>query len=126
MVALKDFVTQALVHVATGVQSAQRRLAASGAQVNPPVSSELAGIGGVVQTGPRSFAQLVEFDLSVTTEGESIVVCSTGDQSGGCRLKFSVPVAFPADDRTAAQRRESPDFELAVDPAAALEDEPAG
>jgi hypothetical protein len=109
---LKDFITQTLTQIASGVKDAQSSARAVGAVVNPHITTEPAEAsrhGFLFANG--SYSPIVQFDVALTvTEGTgtkggigvfsgAINLGSSGqsqnEQSTVSRVKFSVPIALP-------------------------------
>ncbi|MBJ7575469.1 hypothetical protein [Luteimonas sp. MC1828] len=111
---LKDFVSQTLVQIATGVKDAQAQVKDLGGTVNPSLNSghELAGKLGFLYTRDSSMAPVVQFDVALTVaEGSgtkggigvfagAVNLGSSGqsqsEQSSVSRVKFAVPLTLPA------------------------------
>jgi hypothetical protein len=115
---LQDFVSQALVQIASGLRAADVELSALGAIVNPRhvagAGADKANVYGyLVEQGTtlRRAVHSVEFDIAVTANegketkgGIGIVVGAIGIGSQGrseeanssvSRIKFKVPIALP-------------------------------
>jgi hypothetical protein len=109
---LKQFVTEALLQIAGGIEDAQTRLqeAGSAARINTSVTKD--DCGNLVTGGRRHSVEFVEFDVAIlansgteTKAGVGLTVASLlnltaggkSNQSQGTesRIKFKVPVAFP-------------------------------
>jgi hypothetical protein len=114
---LKEFVTESLVEIVSGISDAQARLVGSDAQVSPKVKS----LFTQSQTGGTNMAlgwdsrggviQVVEFDVAVTaTEGTETKggigvvagIFALGSQGKSeetnqsiSRIRFKVPISFP-------------------------------
>jgi len=111
--ALKEFVRDTLIQVAQGVEVAQEALAESSVLINPPVGAEVATAQTLVQAGQRNPTHMIEFDLVVTPGDDGVMVAGAAADPGQVsRLRFSVGVSFPVQER----RPSEPDFELAVEP----------
>jgi alpha-D-ribose 1-methylphosphonate 5-triphosphate diphosphatase PhnM len=112
MLQLKDFVREALVEIAQGVEEARQALSGSAAEVNPSVARRFDAKStnyGDSSSGKPIF--LIEFDVAVTaTEGTQTKggigvvagVLALGSQgqselanSSVSRIKFMVPMALP-------------------------------
>jgi hypothetical protein len=115
---LQEFISQALIQIASGVRDADEELRSSSAVVNP---RHVAGAGAdksnvygyIADTGKKYLRAVhtVEFDIAVTAVdgketkgGIGIVVGAIGLGSQGrseerntsiSRIKFKVPIAFP-------------------------------
>ena len=109
---LKEFVTEALLQIAGGIEAAQTKLqeGGSGARINTSVIRDDSGT--LVTGGRRNSVEFVEFDVAIlansgteTKAGVGLTVASLlnltaggrSNQSQGTesRIKFKVPVAFP-------------------------------
>lgn len=109
---LKQFVTEALLQIASGIEDAQAKMqeAGSGARINTSVTKD--DSGNLVTGGRRHSVEFVEFDVAIlansgteTKAGVGLTVASLlnlnaggrSNQSQGTesRIKFKVPVAFP-------------------------------
>jgi len=114
---LRDFVSETLVEIVTGISDAQSRLTDSGAQVSPQIRN----LFTQSQTGGTNMAlgwdtnggliQVVDFDVAVTTTegtetkgGIGVVagIFALGSQGKSeesnqsiSRIKFKVPISFP-------------------------------
>ncbi len=116
MLQLEDFVSETLKQIINGVKSAQKHAAEYGARINPDSLTFRTDQGHVKMWDQKTgiVAQEVDFDVAVTTSQESktkggvgifvgpVGVGSQG-QSGAAsqsvsRIKFNVPVVFPAQD----------------------------
>lgn len=118
MMDLKDFVRESLVQIAIGVSEANTALAGTGAVVNPvnvqAYSKDAKAYGRLNNQFDEKDAlvELVEFDVAVTSEtgtqtggGIKISVASigigtegksTGSQSNISRIRFNIPMVYPA------------------------------
>jgi len=111
---LKDFISEALTQIIEGVNEANNTLKANGAEINPPLMGGIdyaAKHGGGLQTSSGNYAQIVEFDIAVTTTqgkgtkgGIGIVAGAINLGSSGqsntentsiSKIKFNVPLALP-------------------------------
>ena len=66
---LKDFVSQTLSQIVEGVQTAQSQIKTKGAVINPSFIGnykEIAKHGGGFMTNVGGYAQVVEFDVTLT------------------------------------------------------------
>lgn len=109
---LKDFVTEALLQIAGGIEAAQSKLQESGsaARINTSVTRD--DSGSLVTGGRRHSVESVEFDVAIlansgaeTRAGVGLTVASLlnlnaggkSNQSQGTesRIKFKVPVVYP-------------------------------
>lgn len=109
---LRQFVTEALLQIAGGIEDAQTKLqeAGSGARINTSVTKD--DSGHLVTGGRRNSVEFVEFDVAIlansdtaTNAGIGLTVASLlslgasgrSNQSQGTesRIKFKIPVAFP-------------------------------
>lgn len=109
---LKDFVTEALLQIAGGIEAAQSKLQESGsaARINTSVTRDDSGT--LVTGGRRHSVEFVEFDVAIlansgteTKAGVGLTVASLlnlnaggkSNQSQGTesRIKFKVPVVYP-------------------------------
>jgi hypothetical protein len=110
---LKEFVRDTLVQVAQGVEAAQGALSDSSVLINPPAGADVAAAQALTQAGQRNPTHLVELDLAVAPGDGGVVVADPGrDHGRTSRLRFSIGVSFPVQER----RPSEPDFELAVEP----------
>ena len=109
---LKEFVSEALVQIISGVKDAQDKAIELGGKVNPRItgSSEYASQHGFLRTADDP-AQIVQFDVALTvTEGTgtkggigvfagAINLGSSGqssnENSSVSRVKFAVPLTLP-------------------------------
>lgn len=110
---LKDFISGTLIQIIEGVSEAQNYAAENNTKVNPPNLTLIkAGSNDIYcDTSNSKYAQIVDFDVAITTSDESsgkagigIFVGPVGiggqtksDQSNSSvsKLKFSVPVLLP-------------------------------
>jgi hypothetical protein len=109
---LKEFVTEALLQIAGGIEAAQNKLqeAGSAARINTSVTRDESG--SLVTGGRRHSVEFVEFDVAIlansgteTKAGVGLTVASLLNLSAGgrsnqsqgteSRIKFKVPVAYP-------------------------------
>lgn len=109
---LKEFVTEALLQVAEGIEAAQAELqeTGSGARINTSVTRDDSRT--LVAGGRRHSVEFVEFDVAIlansgteTKAGVGLTVASLLNLSAGgrsnqsqgteSRIKFKVPVVFP-------------------------------
>jgi hypothetical protein len=114
MVELQEFVTTALREILEGVRDAQTEIRGNG-EVNPPIWSGLradAAKHGILESSNGKWIHLVEFDVAVSAgeaagnKGKIGVLAgavglgsqreSSTESTTVSRIKFSVPVAFPA------------------------------
>lgn len=112
---LKDFVSETLLSIVTGVTEAQAKAQELGAHVNPTgLTRNAAKVAhnAVWDNSNNNYAQLVTFDVAVTAEdtakaGAKVKVIAgifgagadaeTGTKSSlASRVQFSVPVLLPA------------------------------
>ena len=111
---LKDFVSETLVQIATGVKDAQAKVKELGGTVNPSLNCghEVASKLGFLYTRDSAMAPVVQFDVALTvTEGTgtkggigvfagAVNLGSSGqsnnEQSSVSHVKFSVPLTLPA------------------------------
>jgi len=114
---LEDFVAEALTEIINGVKRAQEQVASTGARINPSgykvPFDRLEGRKWSSENGDTT--ETVEFDVAVTTTegtetkgGIGVFVGAVGLGSQGrseaqnssvTRIKFSVPVVLPPDQR---------------------------
>jgi hypothetical protein len=113
---LKDFVSETIQQIVAGVRAAQEAVAPQGARVNPGLDQtgdEYVKLG-LVSVNAQRTAQLVQFDLAVSTTsgtqtkgGVGVFVIpftlgssgqSTAEQYSSSRIKFAVPVLLPDGD----------------------------
>jgi len=110
---LKNFITQSLVDIMTGLKDAQDQLKDSHSRICPTLSQAITPAGQQALIGVSTKGQaiaLVEYDVAVevSTDGAGGEIrVAAGVISGGlqgkfkdterraARLKFSVPVAYP-------------------------------
>lgn len=110
---LKDFVSQTLGQIVSGVKEAQADALALGGEVNPRLNTNHAELGkqGFLGAGSR-YAQVVHFDVALTvTEGTgtkggigvftgAINLGSSGQSKAENisvnHVKFSVPLVLPS------------------------------
>jgi hypothetical protein len=109
---LKQFVTETLLQIASGIEDAQEKLqeVGSAARINTSVTKD--DSGNLVTGGRRHSVEFVEFDVAIlansgteTKAGVGLTVASLLNLSAGgksnqsqgteSRIKFKVPVAFP-------------------------------
>ena len=115
---VKEFVADTLVQIVEGVQTAQTRIAKSGAAINRTgmnfLSDQLEGRRFDPNTS--ELEEMVRFDIGVTAEGGtgtkggvgvfigSIALGSQGQSttkdSKINRVQFSVPIVYPPSERT--------------------------
>jgi hypothetical protein len=111
---LKDFVSQTLIQIATGVNEAHAQVKELGGAVNPSLNSghETASKLGFLYTKDSAMAPIVQFDVALTvTEGTgtkggigifagAVNLGSSGqsqnEQSSVSRVKFAVPLKLPS------------------------------
>jgi hypothetical protein len=112
---LREFITQTLTQIASGVRDAQATARSVGAEVNPHITTTWpeASKHGFLNASER-FASIVQFDVALTvTEGTNtkggigvfagaINLGSSGqsqnEQSTVSRIKFTVPIVLPANE----------------------------
>ncbi len=114
---LKEFVSETLISVITGVTDAQKKVEGHGAFVNPTGlmrSTSNISSNAVWDNSTNNYSQTVTFDVAITAEdtgkgGAKVKVLSglLGGEFGGeksnkntlvSRVQFSIPVLFPAHD----------------------------
>lgn len=111
---LQDFISGTLVQIINGVANAQAQTSTSGAVVSPKVHAgpEVASPLGYLWCDSQQFAQIVQFDVALTTtKGKAkkggigilagaITVGGSGQSSAETstvnRIKFSVPLILPS------------------------------
>jgi hypothetical protein len=122
---LKDFISQSLVQIVEAVEDAQKKIATSGATVNPPMKRIFPGgsqthpaFGWPASGGPNP-VMLIEFDVAVTAEsgkhtkgGIGVVggVFALGSQGASdatnssiSRIRLRVPLLLPQPSDAAAK-----------------------
>ena len=109
---LKEFVTEALLQISSGIEDAQRKLQEGGSTTRINASMTKDDTGNLVTGGRRHAIEYVEFDVAIlassgteTKAGVGLTVASLLNLSAGgksneskgmeSRIKFRVPVAFP-------------------------------
>lgn len=114
---LKEFVSETLISIITGVTEAQEKANEYGAFVNPAGlmrSTSNVSNNAVWDNSTNNYAQSIAFDVAVTAEdsgkgGAKVKVLSgiIGGELGGeksnknsvaSRVQFSIPILFPAHD----------------------------
>ncbi|MFH1719034.1 MAG: hypothetical protein ABIF19_16900 [Planctomycetota bacterium] len=109
---LKEFVTEALLQIAGGIEAAQNKLHESGsaARINTSVSRDDSGT--LVTGGRRHSVEFVEFDVAILANSGTEIKAGVGltvasllslnaggrsNESHGSesRIKFKIPVAYP-------------------------------
>jgi len=109
---LKEFVTETLLQIASGIEAAQTELQDSGsaARINTSVTRDNSGT--LVTGGRRHSVEFVEFDVAIlansgteTKAGVGLTVASLLSLNAGgksndshgteSRIKFKVPIAYP-------------------------------
>jgi hypothetical protein len=114
---LKEFVSETLVSIVTGIKDAQEKTRNLGASVNPGGlmrKSEAVSDNSTWDNRNNNFSQPVTFDIAITAEdsakgGAKVKVLSGilgGDISGekgsknvlASRIQFTVPVLFPSEN----------------------------
>lgn len=111
---LREFVRDALVQLVTGIRDAQAATVASGARIAPPTIALVKQLTSevVLEEATRRPLHLVEFDIAITATHESgkagkigVLAATLGISAEGhagqqservSRVRFSVPIAFPA------------------------------
>jgi hypothetical protein len=115
VVDLKDFVSETLVSIVSGIKDAQEKTKVLGASVNPGGlmrKSEAVSENSTWDNRNNNFSQPVAFDIAITAEdsakgGAKVKVLSgiLGGDIGGekgsknvlaSRIQFTVPVLFPS------------------------------
>lgn len=111
---LKEFIESTLTQIAEGAADANTKIEELGGQVNPPINAgtylELIKHG--VLSTPKGHAQMVEFDIALTSsEGTgtkggvgvflgAVSLGSTGaskqESTSLSRIKFSIPISLKA------------------------------
>ena|SRR6185369_13957033 len=121
---LKDFVATTLEDLVQGMIEAQKRVASTGAHINPGNlmrNTQETGTAAIWDNRTNNYARTVAFDIALTVEegtatngkvGVAAGIFSLG--AGGNsdnrqvavnRVQFSVPVLFPSSDLPAAARQ---------------------
>lgn len=114
---LKEFVSETLVSIVTGIKDAQEKTKTLGASVNPGGlmrKSEAVSNNTTWDNRNNNFSQPVTFDIAITAEdsatgGAKVKVLSglLGGDIGGekgsknvlaSRIQFTVPVLFPCEN----------------------------
>lgn len=114
---LKEFVSETLVSIVTGIKDAQEKTRNLGASVNPGGlmrKSEAVSDNSTWDNRNNNFSQPVTFDIAITAEdsakgGAKVKVLSgiLGGDIGGekgsknvlaSRIQFTVPVLFPSEN----------------------------
>ncbi|MCE1225962.1 MAG: hypothetical protein LWW87_05660 [Geobacteraceae bacterium] len=114
---LKEFVSETLISIITGVTDAQEKANEYGAFVNPAGlmrSTSNVSNNAIWDNSTNNYAQSIAFDVAVTAEdagqgGAKIKVFSgiiSGELGGeksnknsvASRVQFSIPILFPAHD----------------------------
>jgi hypothetical protein len=120
---LEDFVATTLTQIAAGIAKAQDQAASTGAWINPAGGIRKDKDMAVIQIDTNAFAYLeqVEFDVAVTAATDQTAHAEGGIKvmglqlgAGGeanylnssvSRVKFSIPVSWPADRDTDLEKR---------------------
>lgn len=111
---LKEFISETLVQIIEGINKAQIKAKESNAEINPDLvgnSDHTAKYGGGIRTAGGNYAQIVEFDVAVTTaEGKNVkggigvaaAVINMGssgqsnsENTSVNKIKFSIPLVLP-------------------------------
>lgn len=111
---LKEFVSETLWQIVSGVEEAQQKISTLGGEINPSLIGSvehIAKAGGGIETMGGNYAQIVEFDVAVTAiEGKGtkggigivagvISLGSTGqsntENSSVSKLRFKIPLTLP-------------------------------
>ena len=112
---LKDFVAETIIQIIEGVKIAQERAASLSAEVNPGVYMEQKHRTDVVGVQGARTAQMIEFDVALTTSEkggvEGGIFVLGGLLGAGAkskleassiainRVRFSVPVVLPRQEK---------------------------
>lgn len=109
---LKDFITETLVQIASGIEDAQVKLKEQDSQAIINTNMTQTGDGNLVTGGRRVPVEIVEFDVAIlanegteTNAGIGLTVASLlnlkaggqSNQSQGSesRIKFKIPMSYP-------------------------------
>jgi hypothetical protein len=109
---LEDFISESIKQIIGGVKQAQIYAAKNGAHINPSGYIVInSSIGAIRDPYAKSYGQLIDFDIAVTTKDEkevsgkaglSITVFKTGidgkhnnENVSTNRIKFSIPILLP-------------------------------
>lgn len=109
---LKQFITETLVQISTGIEAAQKQLKDSDSEAIINTNMTVTDAGHLVTGGRRRPVEFVEFDVAIlanegteTKAGIGIIVASLlkldasgkSTESAGreSRIKFKVPMSYP-------------------------------